>query len=229
MSRRKRQRKQTCGWIWEVRRRRLEIDEDEADLLLYLLEAYEREHRLCGHLRQLLIDFADSALHIHEIEAQQRATAHWEEPQNTQDRRLRSLRQKAAGKAAAARAKLEAKEIRRQLRKAAKAKSAELRRQKIEEYREQRAAKLAAEANGHGVGVVVKDIGTGKRKQGKAGSASVQVDAAVPQEHVVEQLGQPLLAHPEQLGGPAPAVGGNELQDLPVEEGHGGAIGGGQS
>src|SRR5271166_5578391 len=153
MSRKKRKpRKQTTQYVSLPERRPLYVTEDEADLLGYLLGCWEAGHRLIPHCDLVVEQFTDSLLRMKEIEARERATAYWEEPQNLQDKRLRSIAERRRAKVDEARAKLEAKEIRRNLRKAAKAKATELRREQVEEYRNGRTARIEAEKNGHGVG-----------------------------------------------------------------------------
>jgi hypothetical protein len=219
---RKHQKKQTTGYVLQPQWRPLQVTEDEAELLAYLLGCYQPGHRLIAHCDKVVEYFNDDALRVREIVAQVSATAYWEEPQNLQDKRLRSIAEKRRARQDEARAKLEAKEIRRELRKAAKAKAAELRAAQIEEYRNGRAAKIEAEKNGHGVGVVVKPT----TPSGSGRNRSKAEQARVAQEDVVQQpveggaghLEQPSSTAPPAVGTAGADLGGNEVQHLPVEE-----------
>lgn len=116
-------------------RRHVSVSFAEAELLEYLLSLYEPEHRLRKHFEQVMSDFSNNLLRIHEIEAREKANAWWEEPQEWIDGQLRAAREARRIKMEKHIACLAAREMRRKLKQQAKEKARQERKERLEQAR----------------------------------------------------------------------------------------------
>ena len=70
--------------------RPLALAEDDAELLLYLVSAYDPRHWMAKTLAFMLRQFADDALKLKELEARVRTNAFWDDDKNEPARAVKA-------------------------------------------------------------------------------------------------------------------------------------------